>query len=130
MIVKDGEGATRFITVTVKGARSSADANRAARAVANSNLVKTALHGGSPNWGRMMAALGYSGAAIKRDLVDISLCGVRVTEKGSPAPVNAGKLSKALRRNEIEVVVNLNSGNGEQTIWTCDFSAEYVEINK
>jgi glutamate N-acetyltransferase/amino-acid N-acetyltransferase len=130
MIVKDGEGATRFIAVTVKGSRSFAEADRAARAVANSSLVKTALHGGSANWGRMMAALGYSGARVKRDLVDVYLCGMRVARNGAPTDFNASKLSRALQRKEIEVVIDLNSGDDEQTVWTCDLSAEYVEINK
>ncbi len=130
MIVKDGEGATRYIAVTVKGARSPTEANRAARAVANSNLVKTALHGGSANWGRMMAALGYSSARVSRDLVDVYLCGIRVARNGAPADFNASKLTSALQRKEIEVVIDLNSGDAEQTVWTCDLSAEYVEINK
>jgi len=130
LIVKDGEGATRFITVTVKGARSFAHADKAARAIANSSLVKTALHGGSPNWGRIMASLGYSGASVKRDLVDIYLCGIRVARGGAAADLHAGKLSEALQGNEIEVIVDLNLGGFEQTIWTCDLSAEYVAINK
>lgn len=130
MIVKDGEGATRFIAVTVKGSRSPAEADRAARAVANSNLVKTALHGGSPNWGRIMAALGYSGARVKRDLVDVYLCGTRVARDGAPTDFSARKLFSALQRKEIEIIIDLNSGDAGQTVWTCDFSAEYVEINK
>jgi len=130
MIVKDGEGATRFIAVTVKGARSFGQADKAARAVANSNLVKTALHGGDANWGRIMAALGYSGAGVNRDLVDIYLCGTKVAEGGKPADFDAGRLSEALHGKEIEVVADLNLGKSEQTIWTCDLSAEYVAINK
>jgi len=130
MIVKDGEGATRFIAVTVKGARSFGQADKAARAIANSNLVKTAFHWGSPNWGRIMAALGYSGASVRQDLVDIYLCGKRVASGGAPADFNVGKLSEALQRKEIEIVVDLNLGDFEQTVWTCDFSAEYVAINK
>jgi len=130
MIVKDGEGPTRFISVTVKGARSFDQADKAARAIANSNLVKTALHGGNPNWGRIMAALGYSGASVRRDLVDIYLCGTRVASKGAPPPFPAGKLSRALRKKEIEVIADLNQGDAEQTIWTCDLSEGYVALNK
>jgi len=129
MIVRDGEGATKFIEVTVKGARSPRDADRAARAIANSALVKTALHGGSANWGRIMAALGYSGASIKPHLVDIYLRGVKVASGGEPVDYDASKLSKALKRKEIEVVADLNLGKFEQTVWTCDLSEEYVAVN-
>ncbi len=130
MIVTDGEGATKFISVTVEGARSLSQAGKAARAVANSNLVKTAIHGGSPNWGRIMAALGYSGAGIRLDLIDIYLCGIKVARKGEPVDCDAARLSKALQRGEIGIVADLNSGRFEQTIWTCDLSAEYVAVNK
>lgn len=130
MIVRDGEGATKFIAVTVKGARSFAQADKAARAVANSNLVKAAFHGGSPNWGRIMASLGYSGARVKRDLVDIYLCGIRVAAGGAPADFDADKLLEALRGKEVEVIADLNLGSSQQTIWACDLSAEYVAINK
>jgi glutamate N-acetyltransferase/amino-acid N-acetyltransferase len=119
MIVRDGEGATKFIEVTVRGAR----------AIANSNLVKTALHGGSPNWGRIMAALGYSGAAVKPRLVDIFLCGVRVAGRGEPVDYDKKKLSTALRRKEIQVVADLKLGAFERTVWTCDLSEEYVGVN-
>jgi glutamate N-acetyltransferase/amino-acid N-acetyltransferase len=129
MIVRDGEGATKFIEVTVRGARSPGDAERAARAIANSNLVKTALHGGSPNWGRIMAALGYSGAAVKPRLVDIFLCGVRVAGRGEPVDYDKKKLSTALRRKEIQVVADLKLGAFERTVWTCDLSEEYVGVN-
>ncbi len=129
MIVRDGEGATRFIAVTVKGARSFRQADRAARAIANSNLVKTALHGGSPNWGRVMAALGYSGASVKPNVVDIFLSGIKVAGGGEPAEHDAAKLAESLRGKESEVVVDLNLGKSEQTVWTCDFSEEYVRIN-
>jgi glutamate N-acetyltransferase/amino-acid N-acetyltransferase len=130
MIVRDGEGATKFISVTVKGARSLRQAETAARAIANSNLVKTALYGENPNWGRIMAALGRSGATVRQDAVDIYLCGVQVTDGGEPAAFPRGKLSKALRKKEIEIVADLNIGKSEETVWTCDFSPEYVAINK
>ena len=130
MIVRDGEGGTRLISVMVRGARSFDQADKAARAIANSSLVKTALYGGSPNWGRIMAALGYSGATVRRDLVDIYLCGTCVAGKGEPAPFAAGKLSAALRKKEIEVIADLNLGDSEQTIWTCDLSEEYIAVNK
>ena len=130
MIVKDGEGATRFITVTVKGARSLQQADKAARAVADSKLVKTALHGGSPNWGRIMASLGYSGASVRREFVDIYLCGIKVAGGGERTDFDAGKLSEALRGKELEVIADLNLGEFEQMIWTCDLTAEYVAINK
>ncbi|MDP2895191.1 MAG: bifunctional glutamate N-acetyltransferase/amino-acid acetyltransferase ArgJ [bacterium] len=131
MIVRDGEGATKFVHVTVKGAPSARQAEVAARAVANSSLVKTALHGASPNWGRIMAALGYSGAKINPNRVDIYLGGIKVAARGQPAdcdPARSG-VAKALKRKEIQVLVDLNSGEFERTVWTCDFSAEYVAIN-
>jgi len=129
MIVKDGEGATKFVGVTVKGARSVQDADRAARAIANSNLVKTALHGGSPNWGRIMAALGYSGARMKPGLVEISISGITVARGGESAECDQNTLLELLRGKEIQVVVDLYLGRFEQTVWTCDLSAEYVAIN-
>jgi glutamate N-acetyltransferase/amino-acid N-acetyltransferase len=129
MIVRDGEGATKFVHVTVKGAPSARQAETAARAVANSSLVKTALHGASPNWGRIMAALGYSGAKIKPNRVDIYLGGTKVAARGQRADCDLRKVAKALKRKEIQVLVDLNSGGFERTVWTCDFSAEYVAIN-
>lgn len=129
MIVKDGEGAAKFIEVVVKGARSVRDADKAARAIANSSLVKTALHGGSPNWGRIMAALGYSGANIRPAVVDISISGMTVARGGEPAHSDESRLSELLRGKEIQVVVDLHLGRFQQTIWTCDLSAEYVAIN-
>lgn len=129
MILRDGEGATKFVEVTAKGAPSARQAEVAARAVANSSLVKTALHGASPNWGRIMAALGYSGAKIKPNRVDIYLAGTKVAARGQPADCDLGKVAKALKRKEVQVLVDLNSGGYERTVWTCDFSEEYVKIN-
>ena len=129
MIVRDGEGATKFVEVTVKGGRSLRQAELAARAVANSSLVKTALHGANPNWGRIMAALGCSGANINPNRVDIHLSGTLVAARGQPADCDVGKVANALRQKEIQVLVNLNSGRHERTVWTCDFSEEYVGIN-
>lgn len=129
-IVRDGEGATKFVTVTVKGATTEADADRAARAVANSLLVKTSWFGMDPNWGRVIAAIGYSGAKVNTDRVDISFDGVAAVKGGRKAPGFAlEQLEEVLRRPAFEIVANLRLGRGEATVYTCDCSYEYVKIN-
>jgi glutamate N-acetyltransferase/amino-acid N-acetyltransferase len=129
-IVRDGEGATKFVTVTVKGAASEADADRAARAVANSLLVKTSWFGMDPNWGRVIAAVGYSGAKVNADLVDISFDGVAAVRRGCRAPGFAlEQLEEVLKRPAFEIVAHLHLGRGEATVYTCDCSYDYVKIN-
>jgi glutamate N-acetyltransferase / amino-acid N-acetyltransferase len=129
-IVRGGEGATKLVTVHVAGARSYDDAKRAARAIANSLLVKTAIHGGDPNWGRLLAVAGRCG-------VDFSLAGARVLigstvlfEGGRPFDERAPEAAEHLRRADVCVEVDLGVGGPEDaTMWTCDLSAEYVRIN-
>ena len=129
-IVKDGEGATKFVTVTVKGARTGADADRAARAVANSLLVKTSWFGMDPNWGRVIAAVGYSGAAVRDDKVSIDFEGVPAVKGGCIAPgFSLEQLEAILQRPAFEIVVDLHLGRGCATVYTCDCSEEYVRIN-
>ena len=129
LIVKDGEGATKFVEIEVKGARTEADAERAAFAVANSNLVKTAVYGNDPNWGRIMAALGYSGIMVKEGKIDIYFGKVKVVNKG----IGTGKDEKAaeiLKGKKLKITINLNLGRFSAKILTCDLTEEYVRENK
>lgn len=130
LMVEDGEGATKFITITVKNAATELDAINAAYAVAKSPLVKTAFHGGDPNWGRIMSALGGSGAQINPELISIRFSGVEVARGGSYLDEPWGKAAAdALGQKEIEVSVDLNIGDKSASVWTTDLSEEYVRIN-
>ena len=129
-IVEDGEGATKFVTITVTGAVTKADANKAAKAVANSLLCKTAWFGGDPNWGRVIAAVGYSGAQVDADLIDISFDDVAAVAKGQMAPgIVLADLEAVYARKAFEITVDLNLGSAVETVYTCDCSYEYVKIN-
>ena len=129
-VVKDGEGATKFVTVEVTGAASDADARTHAMAIANSPLVKTAIAGEDPNWGRIVMAIGKSGAAADRDLLTIRFGDVLVAEKGWRSPdyreEDGARLMKA---PEITVSVDLGLGQGKATVWTCDLTHGYISIN-
>ncbi len=128
LIVKDGEGATRFLEIAVTGAPTNALARRAARTMAESMLVKTAFFGCDPNWGRLIAAVGRAGVKFNPEMVDISLNGVRVASGG----LDTGKekqAARAIRKKEVRVEVDLNSGPGSSRVWTTDLSYEYVKIN-
>ena len=128
-IARDGEGATKLITVKVLGATSADDARIAARAVASSNLVKTAVHGGDPNWGRIVCALGYSGADLALDRLHLSIGGLIVFERGSGVDVDLAAVRQAFEQPEIEIVASLGLGSGNAEAWGCDLSEEYVRIN-
>lgn len=128
MIIKDGEGATRFITVTVQEAATSADALSAARAVANSLLCKTAWFGGDPNWGRIVCAVGYSGAAVDPDRIAVSFDEVEAVAGGQPVAEFAD-LESVVARPAFEIIVNLGLGQSEESVYTCDCSYDYVRIN-
>lgn len=136
MIVRDGEGISRVVTVRVTGARSDAEADLAARAVGNSALVKTSWHGGDPNWGRIMDALGYSTARIQEDRVDIAYCvpGQRARlfslKRGRPTRTPFEKLCAAVAPAEFELHINLNLGRGEATLYAADLTEAYVDFNK
>lgn len=126
----DGEGATKFVTVTVKGAKSEKDAARAARAVAKSPLAKTSWFGKDPNWGRVLAAVGYSGAYVDDMKTEVFYDGVWAFRRGETADEKQlAKLAKVLEKDAFEVVVDLHLGKGESSVYTCDFSVEYVHIN-
>jgi glutamate N-acetyltransferase/amino-acid N-acetyltransferase len=129
-IARDGEGAKKLVRVLVSGAKSEDDANKIGRAIANSPLVKTAVAGSDPNWGRIICAAGYSGAKFDPAKVDIFLQGKRVCRNGLAAPFDEGKLKTKL--DEKEVVIDLRiagSGKGSAEFWTCDFTEGYIEIN-
>ncbi len=129
-IVKDGEGATKFVTITVKGAQSNAEAKQAAMAIANSSLVKTAFFGQDANWGRILAAVGYSGVQVDADLVDLYFDDVLMARNGLFAGGDAEtRGSEVLKGNEFSVTVDLKLGKGLATVYTSDLSYDYVKIN-
>jgi glutamate N-acetyltransferase/amino-acid N-acetyltransferase len=128
-IARDGEGATKMIAVRVQGAESDQDARTAARAVASSSLVKTAVHGGDPNWGRIVCALGYSGAELALDRLHLSIGGLVVFERGTGVDVDLSAVRRAFEQPEIEIVATLGLANGHAEAWGCDLSEEYVRIN-
>ncbi len=128
-MARDGEGATRLITVEVLGATDVADARKAARTVASSNLVKSAVYGSDPNWGRVMMALGRSGAAVEETKVDLFVNDVCIMEEGKPVPFHRDVVVALMRGPEVTFRLNLNLGNEEATAWGCDLTEEYVIIN-
>jgi glutamate N-acetyltransferase/amino-acid N-acetyltransferase len=128
-IARDGEGATKLISVKVQDAMTDAEARTAARAVASSSLVKTAVHGGDPNWGRIVCALGYSGAELALDKLHLSVGGLVVFERGSGVDVDLAAVRHAFEQPEIEIVATLGLANGRAEAWGCDLSEEYVRIN-
>ena len=128
-IARDGEGATKLMTVRVTGAPDDAQARLAARAVASSNLVKAAIHGGDPNWGRIVCALGYSGSELAIDRLTVEVAGLTVFTRGAGVPVDLDAVRRAFERSEIEIEAKLGLGDGSAEAWGCDLSDEYVRIN-
>jgi len=129
-IVRGGEGATKLVAVTVTGAETDADAWMAARAVANSPLVKTAVHGADPNWGRLVAASGRSGAAFVMDRARVRIGSLVLFENGRPFDERAAEASDYLKGTTLDIEVNLGTGGTHSaTVWTCDLTADYVKIN-
>jgi glutamate N-acetyltransferase/amino-acid N-acetyltransferase len=129
-VAQDGEGATKLIEVMVEGAEDQAGARRAARTIVSSPLVKTAMHGNDPNWGRIVAALGRSGAEVKENKLDVYLNDVCVMKQGSPTPFGKEEMRLALSNSDSVLIrLCLNLGNGKATAWGCDLSEEYVNIN-
>jgi glutamate N-acetyltransferase / amino-acid N-acetyltransferase len=129
-IVRGGEGATKLIAITVTDARSEDDARRIARTIANSPLVKTAVHGADPNWGRIVASAGRSGVVFDMTRTTVHVGGVLLFENGLPHDESAPRAAEHLRGRDIRIDMNIGSGGGcAATIWTCDLSAEYVRIN-
>ncbi|MBI5188102.1 MAG: bifunctional ornithine acetyltransferase/N-acetylglutamate synthase, partial [Nitrospirae bacterium] len=128
LIVKDGEGATKFIEIEVKGARSEADAEKAAFAVANSNLVKTAIYGNDANWGRIMAALGCSGIEIKEEKIDIYFGKVKIANKGMPTEKDK-EANEVLKGKDIKIIIDLHLGRSSAKVLTCDLTEGYIRVN-
>jgi glutamate N-acetyltransferase / amino-acid N-acetyltransferase len=135
MLVEDGEGATKLVSITVRGAASRRDALVAARSVANSPLVKTAINGSDPNWGRIMMALGKAAARVEQDKVSISFGGEdgqaeRLVERGMLREgVRLDRVREIMGRQALDITIDLGIGRGEERVWTCDLSEEYVRIN-
>jgi len=128
-IVRGGEGATKLVTVTVSGATSPAEARQAAKTIANSLLVKTAIHGGDPNWGRLIAAAGRAGVAFDPARAAVMIGTVVLFKDGRPYDEAAPQAANYLKNKELTVLVDLGVGSASSTVWTCDLSADYVRIN-
>lgn len=128
-IVTDGEGAQRVVDIEVRGASSDHAADRIARTVANSPLVKTALAGGDPNWGRILAAAGRAGVRLGPERVEIRMAGITVCRGGRAHPFNEKTAHRKLLGRHVPIIVDLHGGKGSARILTCDFTADYVRIN-
>ncbi|MBZ5563154.1 MAG: bifunctional glutamate N-acetyltransferase/amino-acid acetyltransferase ArgJ [Acidobacteriia bacterium] len=129
MIARDGEGAKKLVTVEVTGARTPSDADRIARAIANSPLVKTAIAGSDPNWGRILCAAGYSGAKFDPYKVDVYINALALCRKGLDAGFDEAAAKKELGQKELILRVELHEGPANARIWTCDFTRDYIDIN-
>jgi glutamate N-acetyltransferase/amino-acid N-acetyltransferase len=128
-IARDGEGATKLIEVTVKNALTVEEARRAARTIVSSNLVKAAVYGRDPNWGRVTAALGRSNVEVVESKLDVVMAGIPVLKNGRPVPFDRATAVKALGKKEVPVLVDLHLGTAEATAWGCDLTEQYVKIN-
>lgn len=128
-LARDGEGATKLIEMTVTGAVDLSQARMAAKAVASSSLVKAAVYGADPNWGRIMAVVGRSGAEVKESKFDLSVGKVQLVKAGKAVPFDEAAVIALLKGEEVVFNANLNLGSGEATAWGCDLSPEYVTIN-
>jgi len=129
-VVRDGEGATKFVEIDVRNAKNPIEAKRAAMAIANSSLVKTAIFGEDANWGRIMAALGHSGIEMDEARTDIFVGKAKLVEKGLGQGKHAEReAALALKQREVQIVIDLHKGKGSAVVWTCDLSYEYIKIN-
>jgi len=128
-IARDGEGATKFVEIHVKGAASFEEARRVAKVIAHSPLVKTALYGEEFNWGRILCAAGYSGVAFNPDKVSMSLCGISIFRNGTAVNANRARGERAMRAHNLQIGLDLAAGTADARVWTCDLSHEYVNIN-
>ena len=129
-IVRDGEGARKFVTIQVTGARGDKDAKKIALAVGNSPLVKTAIAGEDANWGRIVMAIGKSGAPADRDKLHIKIGGILVAENGAVAPdYDETPVARHMQAQEIDIQIDIGLGRGSATIWTCDLTHGYITIN-
>ena len=128
-IARDGEGATTLIEATVKGARTEEEAETAARAVAESPLVKTAVYGRDANWGRILCAVGYSGAQFDPNRVSLSLGETLIVKGGRPTDYNEEEASARLSEDPARIVIDLGAGEAEAVFWSCDLTRGYIDIN-
>jgi glutamate N-acetyltransferase/amino-acid N-acetyltransferase len=130
MLVRDGEGATKLVTIAVGGAQSDDDARRAARTIANSILFKMALLGEDPNWGRIAAALGTAGVEVRPEACSIGFNGIHVLDRGRIVPRDEAQLGAVMKKPEFQIDVDLGTGGtGRATFWTCDISEAYIKFN-
>ena len=138
MIVQNGEGVTKFVTVQVQGAISDADAHRAANAIATSPLVKTAFFGSDANWGRILCAVGYSGAQVLPEFAELYIAAgepyqaspeLQLVRAGTPTEYAEKDAAAIFAQRDVTVRVALGLGSGSATVWTCDLSYDYVRIN-
>jgi glutamate N-acetyltransferase/amino-acid N-acetyltransferase len=130
MIADDGEGATHLVTIDVEGCSDRDQARTIARAVADSPLVKTAIHGADPNWGRIVSAAGYAGVAFEEHELSLWLNGVPLYRAGVPLPFDDSAVSAQLRaRRDTHIRLVLSHGNAAIRFWTCDLTAEYIRLN-
>ena len=129
LIIRDGEGATKLVTIETVGARTREDAKAVCRAIANSPLVKTAFFGGDANWGRVLAAAGYSGAELIPEKTALEFCGVKVMAKGGALAYDEDDVADRMKAKDVSVKIDLGLGSAAWTYWTCDLSYEYVKIN-
>jgi glutamate N-acetyltransferase/amino-acid N-acetyltransferase len=132
-IVRDGEGATKFITVQVTGAKTTAQAHRVAKTIANSSLVKTAIYGEDANWGRVICAAGYSGEPIDPERLSLWMEGqgdcLRLVKQGAPFEIDEVRAAAILSGTDVTLRLDLGLGQRETTVWTCDLTHAYVDIN-
>jgi glutamate N-acetyltransferase/amino-acid N-acetyltransferase len=128
-IARDGEGATKFIEILVRGTADFNAARKVAKAIAHSPLVKTALYGEELNWGRILCAVGYSGVPFDPDQIVLNLNGIPIFRNGFPVNATQARAEKAMKAHDLQIEVNLGGGDSEARVWTCDLSREYVNIN-
>jgi glutamate N-acetyltransferase/amino-acid N-acetyltransferase len=128
-IARDGEGATKLIEINVKGAANLKEARQAARTIVSSNLLKAAVYGNDPNWGRVTAALGRSGAQLEEAKLDVYMGKIQVLKQGAPVPFDKIKAVNVLKQKEVPITVVLNIGAADATAWGCDLTEQYVVIN-
>lgn len=128
-IARDGEGSTKLIEVTVEGALSIEEARKAARTIVGSPLVKTAVYGSDPNWGRVVAAAGRSGAEVVESKIDLLMDGLCLMQAGRPLPFDAVKASEMMKGDEVHFKLCFNLGEGSAVAWGCDFTEEYIALN-
>jgi glutamate N-acetyltransferase / amino-acid N-acetyltransferase len=128
-IARDGEGATKFVEIVVRGTADFESARKVAKTIAHSPLVKTALYGEELNWGRILCAVGYSGVPFDPEKVTLNLNGIPIFRSGSPVSATRARAEKAMKSKDIQIEVDMAGGRGQAKVWTCDFSHKYVDIN-